>query len=123
MDATLDASIPAPQPPIIRKPAKKPAWREMLVGIVCGVLGALLGISAMRLLGDNGMGDKAALRAAYGARTPAVVALAALAAGWFAILAHEAGHVAGGQLARFRFHRALLEQMMDATAAAEPASP
>jgi hypothetical protein len=106
MDTTLDAALSGPQPPIIRKPAKKPAWKGLLVGMLSGGLGAVLAVGAIRMLGEDatGMGDKEALRATFGAWTGAVVALAALAAGWFAILAHEAGHVAGGQLARFRFH-------------------
>jgi hypothetical protein len=106
MDTTLAAGRPVPQTPIIRKRAKKPAWRAMLVGMVSGGLGAALAVGAIRLLGEDamGIGEKAALRAAFGPWTGLVVALAALAAAWLAILAHEAGHVAGGQLARFRFH-------------------
>lgn len=104
MDTPLDAAFSARQPPIIRKPAKKPAWRGLLAGVLSGGLGALLGVGAIRLLGDNGMGDKEALRAAFGAWTGPAVGLTALAAAWLGILAHEAGHVAGGQLARFRFH-------------------
>lgn len=106
MDTTFHAARPAPRPPIIRKPAKKPAWKGFLVGVVSGGLGAAIGVGAVRLLGDEltGMGDKSALRATFGAWIGLVVALGAVFAAWFAILVHEAGHVAGGQLARFRFH-------------------
>lgn len=105
MDAPLHAR-PAAQPPIIRKPAKKPAWRGLLVGLVSGGVGALVGVGAIRLLGEDaiGLGNKAALRAALGPWAGLVVALTGLAMAWLAILAHEVGHVAGGQLARFRFH-------------------
>lgn len=104
MDAALDARPPA-QPPIIRKPAKKPAWRALLVGVLSGGLGALLAVGAVRLLGEGmtGLGDRDALREALGAWAALVLSLTAVAAGYLAILAHEAGHVAGGQLARFRF--------------------
>ncbi|HEX5870471.1 MAG TPA: hypothetical protein VFY65_08650 [Longimicrobium sp.] len=106
MDATLDAARPAPRPPIIRKPRKKAAWKGFLVGVVSGGVGAVIGVGAIRLLGNElpGLDDKDALRALFGGWFRLVVALGALFAGWFAILVHEAGHVAGGQLARFRFH-------------------
>lgn len=105
MDAALDPAGSAAQPPIIRKPAKRPAWRGLLVGILSGGLGALLAVGAIRLLGEDmtGVGDKDALRATFGAWTGAVVALAALVAGYLAILVHEVGHVVGGKLAGFRF--------------------
>jgi hypothetical protein len=102
MDDTLDA----PRPPIIRKPARKPAWRALLLVVLSAGLGALLAVGAIRVLGEDalGLGGKAALRARFGAWTGLVMLLVAVAVGWLAILAHEAGHVAGGRLAGFRFH-------------------
>lgn len=106
MDLSIDAARPAPQPPIIRKRAKTSAWRSLLAGMAGGVVGALLAAGAIRLLGEGvtGLGGKAALRAAYGPWTVVLVMLTAFAAAWLAILAHEAGHVVGGWLGRFRFH-------------------
>ncbi|HEU4883482.1 MAG TPA: hypothetical protein VFT45_14575 [Longimicrobium sp.] len=106
MDATFDAPRPAAPPPIIRRPAKKSPWRALLIGLLSGGAGALVGAGAIRLLGEDaiGLGNKAALRAALGPWAGLVVALTGVAMGWLAILAHEAGHIAGGQLARFRFH-------------------
>ncbi|WP_420128539.1 hypothetical protein [Longimicrobium sp.] len=105
MDAALEVPGSAAQPPIIRKPAKKPAWRGLLVGVFSGALGALLAMGAVRLLGEDmtGVGDKEALRVAFGAWTGAVVALTALIAGYLAIVTHEVGHLVGGKLAGFRF--------------------
>ena len=104
-DATLPAGRPAPQPPIIRRPARKPAWRALLLGMASGALGAALAVGSIRLLGDRAleMLEREAIRAAFGPWTGVVVALIAIAAAWLGILAHEAGHVAGGRLARFRF--------------------
>jgi hypothetical protein len=106
MDAALDAPGSAAQSPIIRKRAKAPAWRGLLVGVLSGGLGALLAVGAVRLLGEEtmGLGDKEALRAAFGAWTGAVVALTALVAGYLAIVTHEVGHLVGGKLAGFRFY-------------------
>lgn len=105
MEATIDAARPVPRPPIIRKPGKKPVWRSVLLGMASGGVGAALAIGAIRLLGDDtvGAGQREALRTAFGTWTGVVIALAVLATAWLAILAHEAGHVAGGLLARFRF--------------------
>jgi hypothetical protein len=101
MDATL-----APQPPIIRKPAKKPPWKGLLVGVFSGGLGALLAVGAVRVLGEDmtGVAGRDELRAAFGAWTGVVLVGVAIAAMWLAILAHEVGHLVGGALARFRFH-------------------
>ena len=103
----MDAATPrfAPQPPIIRRPGKKPFWRSVLVGVLSGGLGALLALGAVRLLDPEltGMGQGKELRAALGPWMGPVFGLAALAAMWLAILAHEAGHLAGAALVRFRF--------------------
>lgn len=106
MDVSLHAARPAPHPPIIRKPAKKPPWKGLLVGVFSGGLGALLALGAVRFLGEDmtGVAGRDELRAAFGAWTGAVLVAVALAAMWLAILAHEAGHLVGGALARFRFH-------------------
>jgi hypothetical protein len=102
----MDAATLAPQPPIIRKPGKKPVLRSLLVGAFSGGLGALLAFGAIRLLGREitGFGGRAELRAAFGPWTGVVVAVLAAVAGWLAILAHEGGHIVGGRLAGFRFN-------------------
>lgn len=100
----MDAAL-APQPPIIRKPAKKPPWKGLLVVVFSAVLGALLAVGAVRVLGEDmtGVAGRDELRAAFGAWTGLVLAGIGLAAMWLAILAHEVGHLIGGALARFRF--------------------
>lgn len=92
-------------PVIIRRPGKKPVWRSVLVGVVSGGLGAALALGAVRLLGPEltGMARGRELRAALGPWMGPAFGLAALAAMWLAVLAHEVGHLAGGALVRFRF--------------------
>ncbi|HEV3052578.1 MAG TPA: M50 family metallopeptidase [Longimicrobium sp.] len=104
MDVSIDALTP--QPPIIRKPAKKPPWKGLLVGVFSGGLGALLAAGAIRVLGEDmtGVAGRDELRATFGAGAGVVLVGIAIAAMWLAILAHEVGHLIGGALARFRFH-------------------